>query len=92
MTYKNIIKHAKLEKEVGIKELNTYKKFVDNVIISKAKLNKLNLDMFNDEVNMSPNKSVYTDLDSQMGKQIYSANSSSQAPSYEEKKQQLQNK
>jgi methylation protein EvaC len=37
----NIIKHAKLEKEVGIKELNTYKKFVDNVIISKAKLNKL---------------------------------------------------
>ena len=37
----NVIDHTKSEEELGIKKLSTYKKFVENVILSKSKLNKL---------------------------------------------------
>lgn len=37
----NVINHTKSEKKLGIKELDTYNKFVENVIASKTKLNQL---------------------------------------------------
>jgi len=38
---KNVIEHANLEKKLGITKLSAYTKFVNNVAISKTKLNKL---------------------------------------------------
>lgn len=44
----NVINHAKLENELGIENIDTYKKFTENVKISKKRLNQLILKIKNE--------------------------------------------
>ena len=44
----NVINHAKLENELGIEKIDTYKKFIENVKISKQRLNQLILKIKNE--------------------------------------------